>query len=184
MFLHGESRRDLPPSGVFPGLTEVKEDQAEEEGLATPRRSSREAFDAVIDGVSRHPLKAIFLADRPQGSRPCMPEPPWCERSTGGPRIADAPIPTVVTAMETPLVLATWPPPATSVPEVLLLTLLDHFIKVPTQGEPSRGPDDGETVHDSVPPLQHCFSPYRGVFRSRWCSLRPLLALPIPLDHS
>ena len=34
MFLHGESRRDLPPSGVFPGLTEVKEDQAEEEGLA------------------------------------------------------------------------------------------------------------------------------------------------------
>ena len=90
MFLHGESRRDLPPSGVFPGLTEVKEDQAEEEGLATPRRSSREAFDAVSDGVSRHPLKAIFLADRPQGSRPCMPEPPWCERSTGGPRIADA----------------------------------------------------------------------------------------------
>ena len=57
MFLHGESRRDLTPSGVFPGLTEVKEDQAEEEGLATPRQSSREAVDAVSDGVARHPRK-------------------------------------------------------------------------------------------------------------------------------
>ena len=54
--------------------------------------------------------------------------------------------------METPLVLATWPPPATSVPEVLVLALLDHSINVPTQSEPSRGPDDEETVHDSVPP--------------------------------
>ena len=152
MFLHGESRRDLPPPGVFPGLTEVKEGQAEEAGLATPRRSSREAFDAVSDGVSRHPLKPISLADTPRGSRPCMPEPPGCERSTDGPRIADAPIPTVVRSMETPHVLATWPPPATSVSEVLLLILLDHSIKVPTQGEPSRGPDDGETMHDSVPP--------------------------------